>query len=213
MKKFIYASIFVVLFLNVLPITSLVSALEFANTYPYGNQDSRPDELDPWGWYKWNCTSYAGWKVREKYINNFINGFTYNGIYKVYGNGGNWDNAAIAQQFSVSDTPSPGAIAVWDPYSNYANHQYGHVAYVERVNGNNSIDVSHYNTDWTGSYGEKNFSLNSPEKPSKYIIFGSSCSNIANITIKSGSIFTCSGATITVSPETVFEAGSNVNLN
>jgi surface antigen len=210
MKKIILNSIVITILFFTIPTPTYAAV----NTYPFGNQNGQADALDPWGWFKWNCTSYAGWKVRENYISNFTNYFTMNGISKQFGNGGNWDNAASDLQLTVSTTPVVGSIAVWNEFTSYANHEYGHVAYVEAVN-TNSVYVSYYNYNFDGAYHEESVPTNTNKKPNGYIIFGNnSCSNtISNTTIGSGQSYTCTQSNVTILPETHFQINSSVNIN
>lgn len=209
----IYITILLFLIFTNTIFLSKVKAYEFINTYPYGNQENRPDEDDPWGWGKWNCTSYAGWKVRESLIPSFTNGYTYNNLYVVYGNAHNWNDAASLQGFTTTSTPSTHSVAVWEAWTTYAPSQYGHVAWVEKVN-NTSLTVSHYNLNYDGSYHETTFEIGGQNSPTSFIIFGStSCNNtISNITISSGQSLNCSLQSINVLPTTEFRIGSNVNL-
>lgn len=56
-----------------------------------------------------------------------------------WGNGGQWAASAQAQGFTVSSTPVPGAIAVWN------DGGYGHVAYVSQVQSASNIRVMESN--------------------------------------------------------------------
>ncbi|SEV99436.1 CHAP domain-containing protein, partial [Aliicoccus persicus] len=64
-----------------------------------------------------------------------------------WGNAHNWANAARSQGYSVNNTPSVGAIMVFAQGQGGANSYYGHVAIVESVNGDGSINISEWN--WT----------------------------------------------------------------
>ncbi len=61
-----------------------------------------------------------------------------------WGNASNWDNAARSQGYSVSNSPSVGAILQANAWTNFA-WGMGHVAIVERINSNGSILVSEMN--------------------------------------------------------------------
>ncbi|MBP7807594.1 CHAP domain-containing protein, partial [Candidatus Saccharibacteria bacterium] len=96
---------------------------------------------NPWNWatggygYR-NCTDWVSYRVRS--TGRFVPG----GL----GNANNWDNRAPSYGFKVSSKPKAGAAAVSN--SGY----YGHVMYVEAVNGDGSIIVSDYNRAGTGKY-------------------------------------------------------------
>lgn len=83
-----------------------------------------------------NCTDWVSYRVRS--TGRFVPG----GL----GNARNWDDRAPSYGFKVSSTPKAGAAAVSN--SGY----YGHVMYVEAVNGDGSIIVSDYNRAGTGKY-------------------------------------------------------------
>ncbi|WP_411843432.1 LysM peptidoglycan-binding domain-containing protein [Salinicoccus sp. HZC-1] len=61
-----------------------------------------------------------------------------------WGNASNWDNAARSQGYSVSSSPSVGAILQANAWTNFA-WGMGHVAIVERINSDGSILVSEMN--------------------------------------------------------------------
>lgn len=80
-----------------------------------------------------NCTNYAAWKL----IRNGANGPMY------LGNANTWDDRARSWGYAVDRTPAVGAIAQW----NYG--EFGHVAYVEAVNGNTiTISESNFSGAW-----------------------------------------------------------------
>ena len=72
------------------------------------------------------CTYYVYDKVGGK-------------IGSTWGNASNWANAAAADGYNVSNSPSKGAIL------QTSQGAYGHVAYVESVNSDGSIKVSEMN--------------------------------------------------------------------
>ncbi|MBI2285789.1 CHAP domain-containing protein [Candidatus Saccharibacteria bacterium] len=83
-----------------------------------------------------NCTDWVAWRVKT------TGGYVPSGL----GNAKNWDDRAPSYGFTVSSTPREGAAAV----SNYG--YYGHLMYVEAVNGDGTITVSDYNRAGTGKY-------------------------------------------------------------
>jgi surface antigen/peptidoglycan hydrolase CwlO-like protein len=83
-----------------------------------------------------NCTDWVAFRVRV------AGGRVPSGL----GNANQWDDRAPAYGYRVSGTPREGAAAV----SNRGF--YGHVMYVEAVNGDGSIIVSDYNRAGTGKY-------------------------------------------------------------
>lgn len=83
-----------------------------------------------------NCTDWVAYRVKVR------GGHVPGGL----GNANTWDDRAPAYGYKVSGTPKAGAAAVSN--SGY----YGHVMYVESVNGNGTITVSDYNRAGTGKY-------------------------------------------------------------
>lgn len=117
------------------------------NTYPW--QGDCPDKQDYYttyidgkavGGYVCECVSYTGWKVYEYY-----------GVYLAWGNAYSWDDYARAAGYRVDNSPAAGTVGQVDGYP------YGHVFWVESVNGDGSINITEYNNWWstgelTGSY-------------------------------------------------------------
>lgn len=111
---------------------------QWANAY----QDSM---IDDWGMYNRECVSYTAYRVHQDFLlgKNSRDMPWWGG----YGNANQWDDNARAAGIPVDNTPTPGSIAV----SN--SGFYGHVMYVEAVNGN-EIYVQQYNQQLTGQYSE-----------------------------------------------------------
>lgn len=92
--------------------------------------------VDQWGMYNRECVSYAAWKEDSM------------GHYVPYGLGNaadwGWRIRTYYPSIPVRDgAPAVGTIAQWD--SGDGLSPLGHVAYVEAVNGDGSIEVSQYN--------------------------------------------------------------------
>lgn len=117
---------------RVAPLCSVGTTGAIKNDYPYPGASSG---VDPWNFYKGQCTSFAAWRVNHNLGIRFSN--SYKGQH--WGNAINWDNAARAAGISVTGTPRAGDIAV----RNYGT--YGHVAYVAKVNADGSFVVEEYN--------------------------------------------------------------------
>lgn len=186
-----------------------------ADSYPYPNASECPDcEVDPWYFYKRQCTSYAAWKINESGLkfSNSMKGP--NGEFGKFGNAENWDNNAENIGFTVSSTPRQGSIAVWDA-GDGGTGAAGHVAYVESINSNGTVNVSEYN--W--NYGDGKYNTRSGVDPSHFIYFtdepannscGGSNVRIENTNIKSGQSYSCSASeSITLLPSTTIQNGSN----
>jgi surface antigen len=101
--------------------------------------------IDSWGMYNRECVSYTAFMVHQ----DFLAGLNsrdmpwWGGI----GNANQWDDNAIAAGIPVDSNPTPHSIAV----SN--SGFYGHVMYVEAVNGN-QIYIRQYNANLNGQYSE-----------------------------------------------------------
>lgn len=107
--------------------------------YPASLCNARQDSLvDPWGMYNRECVSYVAYKVASTY-----------GWPSYWTRGGNnakqWPAKARAYGIPTSSTPKAGAAAVM--YNGY----YGHIAWVEAVNGN-QVTISDYNLRNDGTY-------------------------------------------------------------
>lgn len=112
--------------------------------YPFAA--SEPDLGDYWGFATRECTSYAAWYWNARLGKSWYN--TRPGS----GSAWNWPALAQDQGYSVNSTPQVGAIVSWDRGGIFG--QYGHVAIVEKVNSNGTINVSEYN--WIKfSYSER----------------------------------------------------------
>lgn len=141
------ASMVVFLSVVVLP----PSKVKAANDYPGS---------DSWGFYPFNCTSFAAWRVnRDRGTTSspyyFKNDFDGNSTLD-FGDAHNWNDAAISFGIPVDGNPRVGDIAVWEAWHDGALAA-GHVAYVEAVNGNGTINISEYN--WASlSYTERTVS-------------------------------------------------------
>lgn len=112
--------------------------------------------VDPWGMYTRECVSYAAFKVNQAYGNMPYWG----GI----GNANQWDDNARRIGIPIGTTPKPGAVGVVD------GGYYGHVAWVESVNSDGTINISHFNVNWSGDYFE--WYNVSPRYFNWYIYFG-----------------------------------------
>lgn len=98
--------------------------------------------LDTWGMYNRECVSYVAWKVAS--TGKFMPGWGNIGI----GNAYQWINNSrygtpINGPIPIDKNPTVGSVAVWD--SGDGLSFLGHVAYVEVVNSDGSIEVSQYN--------------------------------------------------------------------
>lgn len=105
-------------------------------------KESPPDWLSPRGYGYRNCTDWVAWRIKE------LTGVT---VPTNLGHGTTWDDNA-PNSYIVDNTPEPGDIAQWD---NGAGG-LGHVAVVETVNANGSVNVSQYNRAGDGNFSTEN---------------------------------------------------------
>ncbi|MBR3319492.1 CHAP domain-containing protein [Candidatus Saccharibacteria bacterium] len=109
-----------------------------SNTYPW--QGECPGYnlwwQDQWG-YVCQCVHYAGYKAYEFWGADI----------SYWGNAYSWDEAAVARGYIVDRNPAPFTVAV----SNYG--AWGHVMWVESVNGDGTINISEYNNPYSSASG------------------------------------------------------------
>ncbi|WP_405657963.1 CHAP domain-containing protein [Streptomyces sp. NBC_00079] len=106
--------------------------------YPYAN--SVIDDLDGWGFFTRECTSFVAWRIRHDLgMSDFTN--TWRG--GLFGHAEHW--AANARQIGVpvDGHPTVGSVAVFPPGVDGVG-DLGHVAYVIGV-GNGTVDIEDYN--------------------------------------------------------------------
>lgn len=94
--------------------------------------------VDPWGMYARQCVSYAAFKVQQTYGNMPYWG----GV----GNANQWPGNARAAGIPTGSRPKVGSVGV------VSSGYYGHVAWVEAINPNGTIRISHFNVNWSGNY-------------------------------------------------------------
>ena len=122
------------------------------DTYPYRNSCPQDQGIDKWSFYKCNCTSYVAHKLNE-------DGIPFSNAYKgvQWSNGGNWGVAAEQAGLTVNMSPQVGDAVFWTA-ANIGN--VGHIAYVEGVNGDGTIEVSEYNWKEDFQYYERTEDIN-----------------------------------------------------
>lgn len=103
--------------------------------------------IDPWKFYSCQCTSYAAWYW------NAVLGKPWTNTRPGEGSAWNWPNLARDQGYSVSSTPQVGAIISWQ--ASALTSGWGHVAIVEAVNGDGTIDISEYNWSPAESFSRR----------------------------------------------------------
>jgi surface antigen/uncharacterized coiled-coil protein SlyX len=113
--------------------------------YPWANE---PDAyaVDPWLYYKRQCTSFAAWKFQAEF------GLVFYNTRPGQGSAWNWPALAHDQGYQTSSTPRANSV-LSIPIG--PNRPYGHAAWVNRVNANGTIDIEEYNWSVSRGYGER----------------------------------------------------------
>ncbi|MER5701909.1 CHAP domain-containing protein [Micromonospora sp. NPDC002296] len=128
--------------------------------YPYKGATSG---IDPWNFYKGQCTSFAAWAVRSRVGVPFHNQY---GGQARWGNAKEWVAAAGRAGVPVYNSPKAGDVAV------RLGGTYGHVAFVTSVNANGTFEVDEYNYVNADKYSHRTVSVGTANNQfSKFIRF------------------------------------------
>lgn len=129
--------------------------------YPskWANSNYYSPVVDDWGMYSRQCVSYTAWKVHQAYTQGKGRAMPYWGG---VGNANQWPGNARAAGIPVSSTPSAGSVGV------LMAGQYGHVVWVESVNGDGTINISQYNYWNAGGSGWGHYSEMYNVSPNAY---------------------------------------------
>ena len=132
------------------------------NDYPAKWKNAPRDSMfDNWGEYNRECTSWVAWRLHGH--NQFEMPF--------HANAGNWGAKAKALGYTVNMSPAVGSVAWWNTSTR------GHVAWVEAVNPNNTVEIEEYNIGGSGKYDETTIPTSSV---SGYIHFQDLASSFAD---------------------------------
>lgn len=142
-------------------------AAPIGDDYPYGtagpyhgDYEWGTPSLDPWNFYKRNCTSFVAHRLRS------VNGVSFTNQYKGlsrWGHAAMWDDSARSAGIRVNTTPARGAVAQWDG-------GYGHVAWISEVrDAGRTIVVEEYNYRGDGRYSSRTLTRGSAGWPSAFI--------------------------------------------
>jgi surface antigen len=124
--------------------------------YPYaGNCPGAgiAEKVDRWDMFTCNCTSYVAWALRA-------NGQRVDWFIKGAMNAFNWPHVAQLKRIPVGSVPRVGAVAVWPKLA-----EFGHVAYVTRVDADGSFDVAEYNLPLEEGYSPFTFDVRRGLRP------------------------------------------------
>ncbi len=121
--------------------------------YPAYLKNAAKDALvDPWNFYNRECTSFVAWCLNSRNNVKFTN--QYLGASR-WGNAKTWGTVASSLGVRVDKNPAAGSVAWW------TYGEYGHVAWVSSVNGNN-VSIEEYNWATTGGYGTRTIAASNP---------------------------------------------------
>jgi surface antigen len=110
--------------------------------YPYASRcpgAGLAEQVDRWKMYACNCTSYAAWALSA-------NGQRTDWFVAGSMDAQNWAHVARLRGIPVGKVPRVGAVAVWPRLS-----EFGHVAYVTRVEPDGRFAVAEYNLPTIGA--------------------------------------------------------------
>ena len=140
----------------------------------YGGRWNDTDKyfVDKWGFAQCNGTSYVAYRIN-------LNGLSFNNTFRQpegqrWSNGKDWDEAAERAGVPITTMyPAPGDVAQWN--LGEIGGDFGHVAYVEKVNMNSdgtvkSIMVSQYNIV-LNNYSEKELVPGTSGYPGRFLMF------------------------------------------
>ncbi len=135
------------------PMAPSTKAIAAGDDYPYQHAVACGDSAwcingrwySDWGFAYRNCTDFVAWRMRNTNGVDFFN--TMGG--GRWGNANQWDDNARRLGYPVNGTPAPGAIAQTDAGT------WGHVAWVESVNGDGTVTIEEYNANYTGAYRKR----------------------------------------------------------
>jgi surface antigen len=116
--------------------TSSIDLLPRAgDDYPYKSSCNTAHDIDPWNFYKCECTSFVAWRL------NAINEIDFTNHYKSqhWGDASHWDDAVRAAEVKMDKTPKKRAVAQTDEGA-------GHVAWMKSVSKDGKkVTVEEYN--------------------------------------------------------------------
>ncbi|MFJ5234538.1 CHAP domain-containing protein [Kitasatospora sp. NPDC088391] len=154
------------------PASATTGTDDYPNTAPkYLATAAQDSVVDPWGFYNRECVSFVAWRLNNDNGMAFTNNMSANGVKGHFGVASEWKQNAINLfgDSAFSGTPAIGSVAWWD-----ANHgdagSMGHVAYVDSVNANGSINIEQYNTYHNvGGYWAETIATTSKNWPSGFL--------------------------------------------
>jgi len=114
--------------------------------YPWANADPNGVNWETLFYYR-QCTDFAAWRFEGEF------GIPFQNTRPGSGSAWNWPALARDQGLKTSTTPRTGVLISWNR-SAYSP-TYGHVAWVDQVNSDGTIDVSEYNFRVRSGFGQR----------------------------------------------------------
>ena len=128
------------------------------NDYPWPS--ANPGELSPLGYVYRNCTDFVAWRLnRDAGITTAPWKYTWANLTPLGGNAIDWKTSLIANGWTTSHVPVPGAVAYWGK----SGGSEGHVAYVQAVNLNDTVTLEEYNWGGTNKYDTRTIDEGVPD--------------------------------------------------
>ena len=150
MKK-IYLIMMVLVTIMIMSMTS--QSIKAADDYPDEYKNAvRHVNQDEWKFFSRECTSFVAWCLNSRNGVEFTN--WYGGVR--WSHAKNWRNVAESIGILVDSNPAVGCVAWW------SYGQYGHVAYVVAVDGD-EIDIEEYNFYDHGEYNRRTIKKSDPD--------------------------------------------------
>ncbi len=143
------------------------SPCQYQDRYPYSSGE--PGEPDPWGFPRRECTSYVAWRIQEVALSMGLSQHFSAGMRGgMFGTAAGWDTNARVIRLRVDTTPRVGAVAHWGAYEGAGSA--GHVAWVESVNPDGSVQVSEYDiaSDQNG-FERRRFNVRCNVRPPRFL--------------------------------------------
>lgn len=104
----------------------------------YPGRNWTPDQGSVAGGLARECVDFTAWRMR-KLTKGFDASDPFYGTWYNFGNGAQWGPAAKAAGYQVDRNPKAGDIAYW------TTGTYGHVAFVNEVKGDGTVNLEEYN--------------------------------------------------------------------
>jgi len=151
LSKTIQAALVGVSFIAMWDSAIAADTYDYASVCPKNGYNNSGGKADVWGMYQCECVSYVADKINELGV-PFKNAqpsiySVPNGNYKTdrWSNAEYWADKARSLGISVSTTPTINSVAWWKKSS---SSPVGHVAWVESVNADGTVNISEYNAGY-----------------------------------------------------------------